>query len=118
MRQWSCREATHPRVSLPLAADVNPEGVAAEPDPATGLALEAPNPVRGTATVRFGLGAPGRATLALYDALGRRVATLADGPAGLDETATLDAGDLAAGVYVLRLATDAGALARTLTVVR
>jgi hypothetical protein len=35
-----------------------------------------PNPVRETATIRFTLPAPSRTTVAIYDALGRTVATL------------------------------------------
>ena len=101
------------------ADDVNPDGVAAEGAPEGALTLDVPNPLRGAATVRFAVGTPGRATLALYDALGRRVATLADGVVGATaQTATLDTGALASGVYVLRLEADGAALSRTLTVVR
>ncbi|WP_420456115.1 CHRD domain-containing protein [Rubrivirga sp.] len=83
-----------------------------------GLTLAVANPVRGRATVAFTRSAPGPVDLALFDVLGRRVATLADGPASAEATATLDASGLSAGVYVLRLQTEGGALSRTLTVVR
>ena len=100
-------------------ADVNAEGVAAEDGPEAALAITVENPVRGRAAVRFEAGAPGPATLALYDALGRRVRTLADGPvAASAQTATLDAAGLAAGVYVLRLETEGGAVSRVVTVLR
>ncbi len=46
------------------------------------LGAPAPNPMTAAGTVAFSLDAPGRAMLALYDALGRRVATLADGDFG------------------------------------
>ena len=93
--------------------------VASEDDARAARTLTVANPVQGSATVRFELAAPGRAQLALFDALGRRVAVLADGAVGTGEqTATLEAGALATGVYVLRLQTEAGTASRTLTVVR
>ena len=102
-----------------LATDVTASGTAGEAGPEGALSLAVANPLRGTATVRFELAAPGRARLALFDALGRQVAVLADGAVGTGEqTATVDAGRLATGVYVLRLQTERGAASRTLTVVR
>ncbi|PAP76403.1 DUF4397 domain-containing protein [Rubrivirga marina] len=97
----------------PVAADPAPEaGV-------LGLAVPAPNPVVGQARVAFSLDAPGPARLAVFDALGRRVATLAEGDFGADRyEALFDARGLAAGAYVVRLATDAGVRTRTLTVLR
>ncbi len=57
--------------------------------------------------------------VAVYDALGRQVAVLADGAtAGVTQTYELDASALAAGVYVVRARTDAGVVAQTLTVAR
>lgn len=92
---------------------------AAEDDPAAGLALAVANPVQGRATVTFTVGTPGPAEVALFDVLGRRVTVLASGevPAGA-QTVPLEAGRLAAGVYVLRLETETGAVSRTVTVVR
>ncbi|HLA64006.1 MAG TPA: T9SS type A sorting domain-containing protein, partial [Rhodothermales bacterium] len=93
----------------------------AEPGSApTALTLTAaPNPVRGTAAVRYGLPAGAAVRLALYDALGREVAVLADGvqAAGTHEAA-LDAAALAPGVYVLRLAAGADARVMRVSVVR
>ena len=68
-----------------------------------------PNPLGARATVRYTLGAPGAVQLAVYDALGRRVATLADGPraAGPHE-APFDARALAPGAYLVRLVTPTG----------
>ena len=99
-----------------------PVAVAAEAAPEAGrfaLGAPAPNPLAAAGSVAFSLAVPGRATLALFDALGRRVALLADGDFAADRhTARLDTAGLAAGTYVLRLRTDAGTLARPLTVVR
>jgi len=83
------------------------------------LGVPAPNPARGAASVTFALGQAGRATVEVYDVLGRRVATPFDGVASAGETAVRFGADaLAPGVYVLRLTTDAGAATRTFTVAR
>src|SRR5690606_30325148 len=67
------------------------------------LGAPSPNPLVAAGTVAFSLDAPGRAALALYDALGRRVATLADGTFAADRhEAAVSTQGLAAGVYVLR----------------
>ena len=100
-------------------ADVNPQAVANERTPNGELAITVANPIRSATTVGFEVTAAGPARLALYDALGRRVAVLADGPvaAGVHE-ARLATSSLAPGVYVLRLEAEEGAATRTVTVVR
>ena len=83
---------------------------------AFGLDRPAPNPVRDRTQIRYALAAPGDATLAVFDALGRRVAVLAEGPhAAGAHRATFEAGGLPAGVYLVRL--DAGAEAAVQRVV-
>ncbi len=101
-----------------IGVDEGSIDTAAEDGVDAGLALVVANPVRGRAAVQFTVGTAGPVDLALFDVLGRRVATLADGPARSEQTATLDASGLAAGVYVLRLRADGGTLSRTVTVVR
>ena len=97
-------------------------GVAADdaPSPA-GLALlpPAPNPARGAVRLRFETAAPGDARLSLFDALGREVARPFDGfaTAGPHQV-VVGTGALAAGLYVLRLATPAGTATHPLTVAR
>ena len=112
-------EATAPARSA-TPGKANPDRpTATDEAPASGLSLSVGSPLRGTARVRFSAAPGAEAHLALYDVLGRRVATLAEGGGTLGErTATLDAGGLAPGVYVLRLVAGAGVLARTVTVVR
>ena len=96
-----------------------PIAVPSERGPEAALSLTVANPVHQAATVRFTLDAPGEASVSLYDALGRRVATLADGDMGLGvQTARLDAAGLASGVYVLRLEAESGFVSQTITVVR
>jgi CSLREA domain-containing protein len=78
-----------------------------------------PNPSAGRARVAFGVPEPGDVRVAVYDALGREVAVLAEGPHGAGRhTAVLDAGALAPGAYVVRVAGGAGVRAARLTVAR
>ena len=92
--------------------------VAGGPEAAFSLAV-GPNPTRGDATVRFALDRAQRARLALYDVLGREVAVVAEGAFAAGEaTAAVPTAGLPAGVYVLRLQGEAGAVAQTLSVVR
>ena len=91
----------------------------ADADGALALGAPRPNPTAGRADVPFALARAGAVRLAVYDALGREVAVLADGDAAAGaHRATFDATGLAAGVYVIRLTTTDGALARRLTVTR
>ncbi len=92
-----------------------PEAAPAE----TALLGLVPNPLGGRGAVRYNLATPGPVRLAVYDVLGREVAVLADGEraAGTYE-ARLDAGHLAPGVYVVRLATPGQTLVQRLTVAR
>ena len=78
-----------------------------------------PNPVRDSATLAFTLAAAGPARLAVYDVLGREVAVLTDGEraAGV-HVATLRAGLLAPGLYVVRLVAGGEARVQRLTVAR
>lgn len=94
------------------------EAVAA--GPATlGLSAPHPNPARGRATVGLTLPEAGPVRAEVFDALGRRVAVLHDGPLAAGEHALrLDAAGLPAGVYVVRAATPAGVASRRVTVVR
>ena len=87
------------------------------------LALASANPSRGAqTTLRFGLATSGRVSLALYDASGRRVRTLASGALEAGEhSARWDGRDdsgheVAAGLYFAKL--EAGGSARTVRVVR
>ncbi len=81
------------------------------------IALEAayPNPFNPTTSVRFALPQTGDATVAVYDALGRQVTTLANGThrAGWHEVSWNATGQ-ASGVYLIRLV--AGATVQTQTV--
>ncbi|HLA62817.1 MAG TPA: TonB family protein [Rhodothermales bacterium] len=74
----------------------------AEP-PAYSLSAPVPNPARDHARVILTLDRGEEVAVAVYDALGRRVATLHDGPLTAGAHAfTLDAHALASGTYVVR----------------
>ena len=78
-----------------------------------------PNPVRDRARLSYELPAAGPVELALYDALGRRVAVVASGVRSAGEhTADVSAAGLASGAYVVRLTTAGGAATQRLTVRR
>lgn len=68
------------------------------------LALAGPNPFGASTAVTLQLARSERVTLALYDARGRRMAVLHDGPvaAGAARRFAIDAARLPAGVYVVR----------------
>jgi hypothetical protein len=68
------------------------------------LYTPSPNPFNSSTTITYGLGKPALTRLALYDLSGRQVSMLFEGyqRPGF-HTTTLDAGDLAAGLYFVRL---------------
>jgi len=72
-----------------------------------------PNPFNATTTVRFDLRRGARVKIAVFDILGRYVATIADGKmtAGTHRI-TWDAGGLPSGVYIIRLSGDGFTLSR------
>jgi hypothetical protein len=111
-------QAVNRQVVAFRSEDVGGPLVATEGEPAVDVAVAVENPVRGRATVRF-VAPSSRVSLVLFDVLGRRVRTLANGPLGADaQTATLDATGLSAGVYILRLVVGSRVESRTVTVVR
>ena len=83
------------------------------------LAQSTPNPVSGTATLAFSLGAPRHATVEVFNVLGQRVLTAVDGqlPAGPTRV-SIDTASLAAGVYVYRLSAGDYVATGRMTVVR
>ncbi len=77
-----------------------------------------PNPTRSRATVRFSTPTDGVATVEVLDLLGRRVATLVDGPVPAGTHEAVWSGDAAPGVYVVRLSADGVQQTARLTVIR
>ena len=100
------------RLSQPVASEDDASAV--------DLAVTAaPNPLRDRTTVAFGVAEAADVRVALYDALGRQVALLADAPFAIGRhELTLDARDLPAGVYVVRATVGAEAFSTRVTVSR
>jgi len=102
----------------------SPDGliaIADEPGPKSesGLRGVFPNPSIASATVRYELASPGTVQLEVFDALGRRVATLSEDrqPVGMHEAA-VDTSSWPSGVYLVRLVTEGGTETARLTVAR
>jgi hypothetical protein len=83
------------------------------------LSKNVPNPARRSATIRFSIPSATRVTLAVYNVLGQRVATLVDGsrPAG-QHRVEMDVSDLSSGVYFYRLNAGSFNESRKMTVVK
>ena len=99
------------------------DGVPTDGEPgvpaAFALSPPAPNPTAGAVRLVVDLPEAGDVRLEAFDARGRRVAVLLDGPMPAGRHAVgLRADAFAPGVYVVRLTADAGTASRTLTVVR
>ena len=108
--------------SLPAWVDISTI-VGVDDDSEVGLAFTLeqnfPNPFRDGTTIRFNVPRPAEVQLYLYNVLGQRVATLADG--ALDagtHTLTLNGDALASGVYFYVLNTPDVTLTKRLTIVR
>jgi hypothetical protein len=108
------------QVDLDGTETLSPETVVRLGAPAR-LTLQAPfpNPVRGAATLRWALPEAAEGTVAVYNVLGQRMATLATGrlPAGRAER-RLDTRQWASGLYFVRLVADGAVQTRRLMVVR
>ena len=87
--------------------------------PATvALGTPYPNPARHRATFPIGMPAAGRATLVVYDVMGRQVGVAFDAEVGAGwQEATFETSGLAAGTYVARLHTPGGVATAKLVVV-
>ncbi len=82
-----------------------------------GLSAVAPNPTSGTASFTLRTASAAPVAVAVYDALGRRVAVVHDGPVAAEQAFSVDVSALPAGVYVVR-ASGGVAASRRFTVVR
>jgi len=108
-------------------SEVVPGGTLDVPGPGATLAFlgrVAPNPSRGDVSMRFGLSRPGRASLDVFDASGRRVRELARGDLAAGEHfARWDgrdaSGDICpAGMYFVRMQTVGFSAERRLVLAR
>ena len=91
-------------VSPGAGAQSTPVVAASVADEAAAPVRVYPNPTASVATLAYALAEPARVRLEVYDALGRRVAVLADGHQGAGpHQARFDGSGLAPGVYHWRL---------------
>lgn len=98
-----------------------PPATVAEPDAAAAAALSAarPNPTAGTARLDLTAPTAQAVTVAAFDALGREVARLHDGPVAAGAVPlVLDAAALPPGVYVVRAVGETFTAVRTVSVAR
>ena len=79
-----------------------------------------PNPFNPSTEIRFSVEKAGKATLAVYDVLGRKVATLFEGwtQAGQEYKSTFDASNLVSGVFFYRLESGTRAETKKLILLR
>jgi hypothetical protein len=100
---WEC-DIVGPMISPFSTVGAEPGTPETMPD---GFVLDRayPNPFNPTTTVRFKVAEAQQVTIALYDALGRRVATLFEGYAEANryETVRVDGDALTSGTYTVRL---------------
>ena len=118
----SSNAVAEPTIDIDVTMNVVP-AVDAEDDALAGtheLGMPTPNPSRGSATVALRVADAQAVRAELYDALGRRVATLFDGTVAAGAALDLELRDagLSAGAYVLRVTGERFADARRLTVAR
>ncbi len=98
--------------------DLATASLTAEPE-ADGLGTPSPNPFGDRLAIPLALDAPVVATVAVFDVLGRRVATLWDGPLGPGAHRLVwDAADAAPGPYAVRAVLDGDVTVRQVVRVR
>src|SRR5690606_9280607 len=92
-------------------------GIGAETAATHTLSAPRPNPTTGRAEVTLSVAEGQAVTVAVYDALGRRVSLLHDGPmaGGTEHRLTFDGSGLPSGVYVVRAVGEAFSDARVLS---
>jgi hypothetical protein len=106
-----------------LGAYESPFTVALEPGvgvpTASALAAAYPNPFRDRSTLALDVAAAQDVTVELFDVLGRRVATVHDGPLAVGQhRVVIEAVGLPAGIYVVRAEGEAFRFAQRLTLIR
>ena len=99
---WTDVDVPSPEMGLLGLPISNEEG--AETPTAFGIDAAFPNPLTGIGTVRYGLAQPADVRVEVLDVLGRSVYSATEGAraAGV-HTATVDAGRLPAGLYLVRV---------------
>ena len=92
--------------AVPRVAPATAASVRAAAEDAVGLVTSVyPNPTNANATITFSAAKTGRVMLEVYNAIGRKISTLYDGPTTAGETCktTLKGAELSSGTYFYRL---------------
>ncbi|GAB5536752.1 MAG: hypothetical protein Rubg2KO_30010 [Rubricoccaceae bacterium] len=105
--RWS-----NPFTTPPLANESSASSTAPQ------LELVGPNPVRDQTAFRIELATPADVVLEVYDRIGRRVATVLEGPQAGEVVVPWTPEDLDAGVYIVRLRAGGEVTTQVVTVVR
>jgi len=88
-------------------------------DPLSAYISLAPNPARNLSVLSFVTQQEGRVAITLYDAVGRLVENIIDRPMSAgNHSVNLDAQNLAAGIYFVRVETPDGVGSKTMTIVK
>ena len=107
-----------PRLELHVSPSASTSVTDLDPS-ALVLSPPAPNPAQGTVALAFALATAQRVHLAIYDVLGREVALVSQGPrAAGSHAVSVDARDLAPGIYSVRLVAGADVRTTSLTIAR
>ena len=98
----------------------SPAAAVDEASPPLRLSAPRPNPFSASTRLELTVDEPSEVTVAVFDALGRRVAVLHEGPLRASTyTLRVDAGDLPPGLYLVRATDGRGATAtRSVALVR
>jgi len=102
-----------------FASSVDTEDPAAELPKAYSLNQNYPNPFGAQTTIQFSLPSSQDVRLEIYDVLGRRVATLVDGPmAAGQHDVQFSAPTLSNGMYLYRLSTPTGSETKSMVLLK
>ena len=105
--------------ALSFSSSVDTEEETAELPTAYALEQNYPNPFNPVTSIAFSLPATQNVNLAVYDVLGRRVATLVNGPlAAGQHQVQFNAASLPSGMYLYRLTTPAGAVSKKMVLLK
>ena len=118
--QWADPVGDDPRFELLIAAS-GVDGLSELGDVPTDftLAQNYPNPFNPTTQISYQLPVDSRVSIAVFDMLGRQVATLVDEQmAAGRHSVTFDAGNLSSGIYLYRLQAGNTVMTRKLTIMK
>ncbi|MDA0683862.1 MAG: T9SS type A sorting domain-containing protein [Bacteroidetes bacterium] len=116
---WTALDANGYLGDLATGQTVDVEEIGGELPQQVELAQNFPNPFNPSTTISFRLNTTQQVRLSVHDVLGREVAVLVSGvqPAGNFQT-QFDATDLTSGMYIYRLQTAAGVVAKAMTLLK